>query len=53
MSALMSAHQKTWKTPIPHLFNDYDMLFALYNPGPTFDILEGSKWQEFSKNKIK
>ena len=29
------------------------MLFTLYNPGPTFDVLEGSKWQEISKNKIK
>ena len=29
-----------------------DVLNTVYNSGPTFDVLEGSKWQEFSKNKI-
>ena len=28
-------------------------LFALNNPGPDFDVLEVSEWQEISQNKIK
>ena len=28
-------------------------LFALNNPGPDFDVLEASEWQEISQNKIK
>ena len=28
-------------------------LFALNNPGPDFDVLEASEWQEIGQNKIK